>query len=211
MALISCGWDPGMFSLNRLYGEAILPESKGYTFWGRGVSQGHSDAIRRIDGVVDARQYTVPIEKVLDGIRSGLNPELLPRDKHIRECYVVVRKKADKERIREEIINMPDYFADYNTTVTFISEEEMKEKHCCLPHGGCVINTGVTGNKNRHVIEYKINLDSNPEFTGSILVAFSRAVYRMSNRRKWGCKTVFDVLPIDLAIKSREEIIKCIL
>lgn len=210
-ALISCGWDPGMFSLNRLYSEAILPESKGYTFWGRGVSQGHSDAIRRINGVIDARQYTVPIENALNQVRSGLNPELEIRDKHIRECYVVVDENADKEKIRKEIINMPDYFLDYDTTVTFISEDEMKEKHSGLPHGGSVIYTGVTGENNKHVIEYKLNLDSNPEFSGSVLVAFSRAVYRMTTRGEWGCKTVLDVAPIDLAVKNREEIVREIL
>lgn len=210
-ALISCGWDPGTFSLNRLYAEAILPESKGYTFWGRGVSQGHSDAIRRINGVIDARQYTVPIENALNQVRSGLNPELTVRDKHIRECYVVVDENADKEEIKEEIITMPDYFLDYDTSVTFISEDEMKEKHSGLPHGGSVIYTGVTGENNKHVIEYKLNLESNPEFTGSVLVSFSRAVYRMATRGEWGCKTVFDVVPIDLALKNREEIMKEIL
>lgn len=207
-ALISCGWDPGMFSLIRLYGKYILPEGKGYTFWGKGVSQGHSDAIRRIDGVIDARQYTVPIDEAFNKVRNGLNPELSLRDRHIRECYVVAHKDADKERIREEIVNMPDYFKGYNTTVTFISEEEMKAKHSGLPHGGCVINTGITGNNNKHVIEYKISLDSNPEFTGSILVVISRAVYRMAGRGELGCKTVLDVAPIDLAVETKEEIIR---
>lgn len=208
VALISCGWDPGMFSLMRVYGKCILPAGKGYTFWGKGVSQGHSDAIRRIDGVIDARQYTVPIDEAFYKVRNGLNPELTSRDKHIRECYVVADKDSDKERIREEIVNMPDYFAGYNTKVTFISEDEMRDKHSGLPHGGCVINTGVTGNNNKHVIEYKISLDSNPEFTASILVAFSRAVYRMSTRGELGCKTVLDIVPIDLAEETKEEIIR---
>lgn len=208
-SLISCGWDPGMFSLNRLYMNTILPDGKDYTFWGRGVSQGHSDAIRRIDGVVDARQYTVPIESALEKVRSGENPELKIRDKHLRECYVVAEEGADKEKIREEIINMPDYFADYDTTVTFISQEELEEKHSGLPHGGSVIYTGSTGvnNENKHVIEYNLKLDSNPEFTGSVLVAFSRAVCRMACNKNYGCKTVFDIAPIDLVINKREEII----
>jgi len=208
-ALISCGWDPGMFSLNRLYMNVILPDGKDYTFWGRGVSQGHSDAIRRIDGVVDARQYTVPIESALDKVRSGKNPQLQTRDKHTRECYVVVEEGADKDKIREEIINMPDYFADYDTTVTFISKEELEEKHSGLPHGGSVIYTGSTGvnDENKHVIEYSLKLYSNPEFTGSVLVAFSRAVYRMACNKNYGCKTVFDIAPIDLVINKREEII----
>jgi len=208
-ALISCGWDPGMFSLNRLYMNVILPDGKDYTFWGRGVSQGHSDAIRRIDGVVDARQYTVPIERALEKVRSGKNPQLQTRDKHTRECYVVVEEGADKEKIREEIINMPDYFVDYDTTVTFIAQEELEEKHFGLPHGGSVIYTGSTGvnNENKHLIEYSLKLDSNPEFTGSVIVAFSRAVYRMAINKNYGCKTVFDIAPIDLLIKSRDEVI----
>lgn len=210
-ALISCGWDPGMFSLNRLYANAILPEGKDYTFWGRGVSQGHSDAIRRINGVIDARQYTIPVEDAIKQVRTGTNPKFITRQKHIRECYVVASDDANKEKIREEIVNMPSYFKDYDTTVTFISMEEMKEKHSALPHGGSVIRTGITGNNNKHLIEYKIKLDSNPEFTGSILVAFARGVYRMANRKEYGCKTVFDIAPIDLAMQNREELISCFL
>lgn len=210
-ALISCGWDPGMFSLNRLYANAILPEGKDYTFWGRGVSQGHSDAIRRINGVIDARQYTIPVEDAIKQVREGRNPKFTTRQKHIRECYVVASDDANKEKIREEIVNMPSYFKDYDTTVTFISMEEMKEKHSRLPHGGSVIRTGITGNNNKHLIEYKIKLDSNPEFTASILVAFARGVYRMANRNEYGCKTVFDIAPIDLCSKGKEELIKQLL
>ncbi len=208
-ALISCGWDPGMFSLNRLYASCILPDGSDYTFWGKGVSQGHSDAIRRIKGVVDARQYTVPVEEALERVRNGESPEFTARDKHKRECFVVAEDGADKERIRSEIVNMPAYFEPYDTTVTFISIEEMKEKHSALPHGGNVIRTGCTGENNEHkqVIEYKLTLDSNPEFTGSVLVAFARAVYRMNERGDYGCKSVFDVAPCDLSIQSREEII----
>ncbi len=206
-AMISCGWDPGMFSLNRLYASCILPEGKDYTFWGRGVSQGHSDAIRRIPGVVDARQYTVPIEDALVRVRSGENPELTTRQKHLRECYVVAAEGADLEEIREKIVTMPGYFADYDTTVTFITMEELQRDHKGLPHGGNVIRTGRTGNGNTQVIEYKLTLESNPEFTGSVLVAFARAVYRMAERGDHGCKTVFDVAPADLSMISREEII----
>jgi len=212
-ALISCGWDPGMFSLNRLYSNVILPDGKDYTFWGRGISQGHSEAIRRIEGVLDARQYTVPVDKALEQVRAGLNPELTIRDKHIRECYVVIAEDANRDKIYKEIVNMPSYFIDYNTNVTFISMEEMKKMHSFLPHGGCVIRTGVTGvnNENKHVVEYKLTLDSNPEFTGSVLVAFSRAIVRMYNEKNWGCKTVFDIAPTYLTIKSRDELIKRIL
>ena len=206
-AMISCGWDPGMFSLNRLYASCILPEGKDYTFWGRGVSQGHSDAIRRIPGVVDARQYTVPIEDALVRVRSGENPELTTRQKHLRDCYVVAAEGADLEEIREKIVTMPGYFADYDTTVTFITMEELQRDHKGLPHGGNVIRTGRTGNGNTQVIEYKLTLESNPEFTGSVLVAFARAVYRMAERGDHGCKTVFDVAPADLSMISREEII----
>lgn len=209
-ALISCGWDPGMFSINRLYGNAILPNGNDYTFWGKGVSQGHSDAIRRIKGVVDACQYTIPVEKAIEDVVNGLNPTLSVRDKHIRDCYVVVGEGADKEKIREEIVNMPAYFAEYNTTVNFISMEELKEKHSKLYHGGNVIRTGVTGD-NKQVIEYKLKLESNPEFTGSILVTFARAVNRLAQRGEYGCKTVFDISPIDLMIQSREEIISSML
>ena len=206
-AMISCGWDPGMFSLNRLYASCILPEGKDYTFWGRGVSQGHSDAIRRIPGVLDARQYTVPIEDAMTRVRLGENPELTARQKHLRECYVVAAEGADLEEIRQKIVTMPGYFADYDTTVTFITMEELQRDHKGLPHGGNVIRTGKTGNGNTQVIEYKLTLDSNPEFTGSVLVAFARAVYRMADRGDHGCKTVFDVAPADLSMVSREELI----
>ena len=208
-ALISCGWDPGMFSLNRLYASAVLPDGNDYTFWGKGVSQGHSDAIRRIDGVVDARQYTVPIEEAMERIRNGETPELTAREKHKRECFVVVEDGADKDRIRDEIVNMPAYFAPYDTTVTFITMEEMKEKHSELPHGGSVIRTGKTGKDNCHsqVIEYKLTLDSNPEFTGSVLTAYARAVYRLAERGCFGCKSVFDIAPADLSLQSREELL----
>ena len=209
VALISCGWDPGMFSVNRLYASCILPDGKDYTFWGKGVSQGHSDAIRRIEGVVDARQYTVPVEEALESVRSGKNPELTARQKHKRECFVVAEEGADKERITREIVTMPAYFEPYDTTVTFITAEEMKKNHSELPHGGNVIRTGVTGKDDCHtqVIEYKLTLDSNPEFTGSVLVAYARAVCRMAKRGDSGCKTVFDVAPADLSIKDRSEII----
>ena len=208
VALISCGWDPGMFSLNRLYASAILPEGKDYTFWGRGVSQGHSDAIRRIDGVVDARQYTVPIDAALEAVRSGNNPELTTREKHLRECYVVAEEGADLARIEQEIKTMPNYFADYDTTVTFISAEEMKQNHAGIPHGGFVIRTGATGanKEHKHTIEYSLKLDSNPEFTASVLVAYARAVYKAYNRGERGCKTVFDVAPADLSPLSGDQL-----
>ena len=208
-ALISCGWDPGMFSLNRLYASAVLPDGNDYTFWGKGVSQGHSDAIRRIDGVVDARQYTVPVEEAMERIRNGETPELTAREKHKRECFVVAEEGADKDRIRDEIVNMPAYFAPYDTTVTFITMEEMKEKHSELPHGGSVIRTGKTGKDNCHsqVIEYKLTLDSNPEFTGSVLTAYARAVYRLAKRGDFGCKSVFDIAPADLSLQTREELL----
>lgn len=206
-ALISCGWDPGMFSINRLYGSAILPEGRDYTFWGRGVSQGHSDAIRRIPGVIDARQYTVPLTEAMDRVRSGENPELTTRQKHLRECYVVAADDADREEIRQKIVTMPGYFADYDTTVTFITMDEMREYHSALPHGGSVIRTGKTGSGNHQVVEFKLTLDSNPEFTGSVLVAFARAVYKMANRGDHGCKCVFDVAPADLSATPREELI----
>ena len=208
-ALISCGWDPGMFSVNRLYASCILPDGADYTFWGKGVSQGHSDAIRRIDGVLDARQYTVPVEDALNAVRSGAQPELTARQKHKRECFVVAEEGADKERITKEIVTMPAYFEPYDTTVTFITMEEMKKNHSELPHGGNVIRTGVTGKDNCHnqVIEYKLTLDSNPEFTGSVLVCYARAVARMAQRKDFGCKTVFDVAPADLSMADRSEII----
>ena len=208
IALISAGWDPGLFSLNRLYASAILPEGKDYTFWGRGVSQGHSDAIRRIPGVIDARQYTVPVGEALDAVRSGVMPELTTRQKHLRECYVVAAPDADKAEIEKAIVNMPNYFADYDTTVTFITEEELKRNHSELPHGGFVIRTGKTGLNSRHshTIEYSLTLDSNPEFTASALIAFSRAVDKMYKRGERGCKTVFDIAPADLSPLSGEEL-----
>ena len=208
VCLISCGWDPGMFSLNRLYASAVLPEGKDYTFWGKGVSQGHSDAIRRIEGVVDARQYTVPVENAVNAVRNGEYPEFTARDKHTRECYVVVEEGADKARIENEIKTMPAYFADYNTTVHFISLEELKRDHSGIPHGGVVIRTGKTGSGNEHVIEYSLKLDSNPEFTSSVLVAFARAVYRLSEQGISGCKTVFDIPPAYLSMYSPEELRK---
>ena len=209
VALISCGWDPGMFSLNRLYASAILPDGNDYTFWGKGVSQGHSDAIRRIDGVVDARQYTVPVEDAMNRVRSGEAPSLTARDKHKRECFVVAAEGADLERIRKEIVTMPAYFEPYDTTVTFITMEEMKRDHSELPHGGNVIRTGVTGKDNCHkqVIEYSLRLDSNPEFTGSVLTCYARAVYRMAQRGDKGCKTVFDIAPADIINVSKEELL----
>lgn len=213
IAMISVGWDPGMFSLNRLYASAVLPNGKDYTFWGKGVSQGHSDAIRRIQGVVDARQYTVPIESALDAVRSGTCPELTTRQKHLRDCYVVVSDDADKVRIEKEIKEMPNYFADYDTTVHFITMEEMKAEHSTLPHGGFVIRTGKTGAnlENNHVIEYSIKLDSNPEFTASVIVAYARAVYKMSEMGLTGCKTVFDVPPAYLSPKPYSELIATML
>ena len=208
VALISAGWDPGMFSVNRLYASAILPQGQDYTFWGRGVSQGHSDAIRRIDGVVDARQYTVPVDEALQAVRSGANPTLTTRQKHRRECYVVAAEGADTARIEREIVTMPNYFADYDTTVTFISADEMARDHSGIPHGGCVIRTGTTGKagENTHTIEYSLKLDSNPEFTASVLVAYARAVYKAAARGDSGCKTVFDIPPVDLFPLSAEEL-----
>ena len=209
IALISCGWDPGMFSLNRLYAAAILPQGNDYTFWGKGVSQGHSDAIRRIPGVQDARQYTVPVEDALQAVRSGSNPALTSGERHIRECYVVAQPGADLEKIRHEIVTMPNYFADYTTIVHFITEEEMAKNHAALPHGGFVIRTGTTGknNEHQHVIEYSLKLDSNPEFTASVLVAYARAVCKMHQRGVTGCKTVFDVAPADLSPASGRDLI----
>ena len=200
-AIISAGWDPGLFSLARLYMNTVLPDGKDYTFWGRGVSQGHSDAIRRIPGVKDARQYTVPVEDALAKVRAGENPELTTRQKHTRECYVVAAEGADKALIEKQIKEMPNYFADYDTTVTFISEEEMKRDHSELPHGGQVIRCGETGmdGTHKHVMEFSLKLDSNPEFTASVLVACARAVVRMNSRQIFGCKTLFDVPPADLS------------
>lgn len=213
VGIISVGWDPGMFSLNRLYANAILPDGCDYTFWGKGVSQGHSDAIRRIPGVVDARQYTVPVPEAVDAVRNGENPTLTTREKHTRECFVVAEPGADLKKIEEEIKTMPNYFADYDTTVTFISPEEMASQHNRLPHGGMVIrsgNTGVNG-ENKHIIEYKLTLDSNPEFTASVIVAYARAAYRMNQEGQSGCKTVFDVAPAYLSPKSNEELRKNLL
>ena len=208
VALISCGWDPGMFSLNRLYAGAILPEGRDYTFWGRGVSQGHSDAIRRIDGVVDARQYTVPVEESLNAVRGGEMPELATRQKHKRECYVVAAEGADKAAIEQTIKTMPNYFADYDTTVTFITQEELDRDHSGIPHGGFVIRTGKTGvdSAHTHTIEYRLQLDSNPEFTASVLVAYARAVDRLAKRGECGCKTVLDIAPADLSPLSAEQL-----
>ncbi len=213
VAMISVGWDPGLFSLNRLYGEAILPSGKDYTFWGKGVSQGHSDAIRRIDGVLDARQYTVPVDEALDAVRSGVNPELTTRQKHTRECFVVAEDGADLARIEKEIVTMPNYFADYDTTVHFISMEELKANHSGIPHGGFVIRCGKTGlnEQNTHIIEYRLQLDSNPEFTSSVLVAYARAAVRMKNEGMRGCKTVFDVPPAYLSPNSGEDLRKRLL
>lgn len=213
VALISAGWDPGMFSLNRLYAEAILPDGKDYTFWGKGVSQGHSDAIRRIDGVKDAKQYTIPIDEALEAVRSGSNPELTARQKHLRECFVVAEYGADLARIENEIKTMPNYFADYDTIVHFITEEELKANHSGIPHGGFVIRTGKTGfnNENNHVIEYSLKLDSNPEFTAAVITAYARAVYKMNKEGMSGCKTVFDVAPAYLSPASPEDLRKRIL
>ena len=207
-ALISAGWDPGLFSIARLYASSVLPCGNDYTFWGRGVSQGHSDAIRRIDGVVDARQYTVPVPEAISAVRGGSSPELTIREKHTRECYVVAEDGADKERIENEIKSMPNYFADYDTTVEFISMDELREKHMGLPHGGSVIRNGSTGidGKNKHTIEFSLKLDSNPEFTASVIVAYARAIGRMSKRGITGCKTVFDIAPSDLSELSPEEL-----
>ena len=208
VAIISCGWDPGMFSLNRLYASCILPSGADYTFWGKGVSQGHSDAIRRIDGVANAKQYTVPVDEALEKVRNGENPELTTREKHTRECYVVAKEGADKDRIAEEIKTMPNYFADYNTTVNFISEEELQRDHSGIPHGGFVIRSGKTGwnEENSHIIEYSLKLDSNPEFTASVIVAYARAAYRMKQEGMTGCKTVFDIAPAYLSPCSSEEL-----
>lgn len=209
-AVISVGWDPGIFSLNRLFGGAILPDGKDYTFWGKGVSQGHSDAIRRIEGVVDARQYTIPVDAALESVRSGENPELTTRQKHTRECFVVAAEGADKAKIETQIKTMPNYFADYDTTVHFISLEEMKRDHASLPHGGVVLRSGKTGlsGENTNIIEYKLTLDSNPEFTSSVLVAYARAAARLSGEANCGCKTVLDIPPAYLSPKTNEELRK---
>lgn len=207
VAVISVGWDPGMFSVNRLYSSAVLPDGNDYTFWGRGVSQGHSDAIRRIEGVADARQYTVPVEAAVEAVRSGSNPELTTRQKHLRECYVVAKESADLSKIENEIKTMPNYFADYDTTVTFISADEMKEKHSALPHGGSVIRSGETSDGVKSTIEYKLKLDSNPEFTASVLCAFARAAYRLSSKGESGCYTIFDIAPSLLSPLPHDELL----
>ena len=208
VAIISVGWDPGMFSLNRMYAGAILPEGKDYTFWGKGVSQGHSDAIRRIDGVVDARQYTIPVPEALESVRNGENPELTTRQKHTRECFVVAAEGADKARIENEIKTMPNYFADYDTTVNFISLEELRQNHSGIPHGGFVIRSGKTGfnEQSNNIIEFSLKLDSNPEFTSSVIVAYARAIYRLSAEGVSGAKTVLDIPPAYLSPLSNEEL-----
>lgn len=207
ISVISVGWDPGLFSLNRLYGQAILPNGKDYTFWGKGVSQGHSDAIRRIPGVKDGKQYTVPVESALEKVRNGENPELSTREKHTRECFVVAEDGADKSAIETAIKTMPNYFADYDTTVHFISQEELDRDHSGIPHGGVVFRTGTTGlrGEQKHVVEYKLQLESNPGFTSSVLVAFARAAYRMQKDGLSGCKTIFDIAPSYLHPASPEE------
>ena len=211
--IISVGWDPGMFSLNRLYANAILPDGKDYTFWGKGVSQGHSDAVRRVAGVKDARQYTIPVELALEAVRAGENPELSTREKHTRECFVVLEEGADAAKVEEEIRPMPNYFADYDTTVHFISEEELQKNHSGIPHGGFVLRSGKTGwdGENSHLIEYSLKLDSNPEFTASVLVAYARAASRLSQEGVSGCKTVFDIAPAYLSEKRGEELRKLML
>lgn len=208
IGMISIGWDPGMFSLNRIYANAILPDGKDYTFWGKGVSQGHSDAIRRIDGVVDARQYTIPVPSSLEAVRNGETPDLSTREKHTRECFVVVKDGADTARIEKEIKEMPNYFADYDTTVHFITQEELDQNHSGIPHGGFVIRSGKTGwdGEHGHIIEYRLKLDSNPEFTSCVLVAYARAAYRMNLEGMSGCKTAFDVAPCYLCRQSKEEL-----
>ncbi|MCR1842335.1 diaminopimelate dehydrogenase [Murimonas intestini] len=208
VGIISVGWDPGMFSLNRMYANAVLTEGCDYTFWGKGVSQGHSDAVRRIKGVKDAKQYTIPVESALESVRKGENPKLTTREKHTRECFVVLEEGADAARVEEEIKTMPNYFSDYDTTVHFISEEELKRDHSGIPHGGFVLRSGKTGwnNENSHLIEYSLKLDSNPEFTSCVIVAYARAAYRMAAEGQTGCRTVFDVAPAYLSAMSPEEL-----
>lgn len=208
ICVISSGWDPGMFSLNRLYANVILPEGNDYTFWGKGVSQGHSDAIRRIEGVKNAKQYTIPIESAIESVREGEDPEFTTRQKHIRECFVVAKKEADRAQIEREIKTMPNYFAEYDTTVYFITEEELEKNHSGIPHGGFVIRSGKTGanNENTHIIEYSLKLDSNPDFTANVLLAYARAAYRLNKEGGSGAKTVFDIAPAYLSIKSNEEL-----
>ena len=209
VGIISVGWDPGMFSLNRLYANAILPDGNDYTFWGKGVSQGHSDAIRRVEGVKDGKQYTIPVEAALKAVRNGENPELTTRQKHTRECFVVLEEGADAAKVEEEIKTMPNYFSDYDTTVHFISEEELKANHSGIPHGGFVLRSGKTGwdGENKHLIEYSLKLDSNPEFTSSVLIAYARAAYRLASEGQIGCKTVFDIAPAYLSAKSGEDML----
>ena len=213
VGIISVGWDPGMFSLNRLYANVILPEGKDYTFWGKGVSQGHSDAIRRVEGVKDGKQYTIPVEAALEAVRNGENPELTTRQKHTRECFVVLEEGADAAKVEEEIKTMPNYFSDYDTTVHFISEEELKANHSGIPHGGFVLRSGKTGwdGENKHLIEYSLKLDSNPEFTASVIVAYARAAYKLAQEGQSGCKTVFDIAPAYLSTKSGAELRKHLL
>ena len=208
VGIISVGWDPGMFSLNRLYANAILPEGNDYTFWGKGVSQGHSDAIRRVEGVKDAKQYTIPVEAALDAVRNGENPELTTRQKHTRECFVVLEEGADAAKVEEEIKTMPNYFSDYDTTVHFISQKELDKNHSGIPHGGFVLRSGKTGwdGEHSHLIEYSLKLDSNPEFTSSVLVAYARAAYRLHKEGQSGCKTVLDIAPAYLSSKSGGEL-----
>ncbi len=208
VALISAGWDPGLFSIARVYASSVLPCGKDYTFWGRGISQGHSDAIRRIDGVLDARQYTVPVPDAISAVRAGESPELTTRQKHLRECYVVLKDGADAERVEQEIKNMPNYFADYDTTVNFVTLEELKRNHSGMPHGGSVIRNGRSGfdGEYNHTVEFKLNLDSNPEFTASVLVAYARAVQRLAKKGDFGCKTVLDIAPAELSVMPREEL-----
>ncbi len=210
VALISCGWDPGAFSLNRLMAENFLPVGNTYTFWGTGVSQGHSDAIRRIEGVKNAIQYTVPVDSAMERVRNGENPELTTREKHTRECYVVLEEGADPEKVEQEIKTMPNYFDEYDTTVHFISEEELKKNHSKMPHGGFVIRSGKTGlnNETNQIIEYSLKLESNPEFTSSILVSYARAIYRLAKKKEYGCKTVFDIAPALLTRYSKEDLLK---
>lgn len=212
LSIISVGWDPGLFSLNRLYAETILPLGNTYTFWGKGVSQGHSDAIRRIEGVKNAVQYTIPIEEAVERVRKGENPELTTREKHLRECFVVLEDGADSKRIEEEIKTMPNYFSDYDTIVHFISEEELKEKHSGMPHGGFVIRSGNTGKENgtKQIVEYSLKLESNPEFTASVLLAYARAAYRLHEKGEIGARTVLDIPPAMLSTKNTEELLKTI-
>ncbi|MBQ8941719.1 MAG: diaminopimelate dehydrogenase [Firmicutes bacterium] len=208
VAIISVGWDPGMFSLNRLYANCILPDGNDYTFWGKGVSQGHSDAIRRVEGVKNGKQYTIPVEAALEAVRNGENPELTTRQKHTRECFVVLEEGADAAKVEAEIKNMPNYFSDYDTTVHFISEEELERDHSGIPHGGFVLRSGKTGwnGENKHIIEYSLKLDSNPEFTSSVLCAYARAAYKLSKEGQSGCKTVFDIAPAYLSAQSGDEL-----